>query len=636
VRGRATQSKLVDELVRVGASDENRNQQIGRSLFKLLVPAELEPFLSGSSSVLLQLDSATAAYPWELLDTQRDDQHDDARPWAVRTRMLRKLRTSEFRNHPVDARRETGALVIGEPQCDPLKYPPLPGASDEALAVAEILGVQPQLKLDVLAVVNAVLDRPYRVIHIAGHGDFLEDRTGGVVLSNDTVFGPREVEAMRTVPELAFINCCYLGKIDSGSAMKASPLGGKRPSFAANVAEELIRIGVRCVVAAGWAVDDGPAKLFATCFYQALTRGRSFAEAVGFAREKTREGHPGSNTWAAYQCYGEPDWRYATDNDVRYEQLPEMSVVVSPADLELELATLAVRSKYGTKAQNEVRTRLEQLQATYAGPWGSLGAIAQAFGEAYSELGELEDAIRWYSRAVSAEDGSASLRASEQLGNLRARRGGRIESKAEARREILTAIRQLERLLAIDATSERASLVGSAFKRLVTLEAKSGRTAASREAIGEMAKYYRQAEDLARRNNSDNLFYPAANRMSAELVLNVGRPNWPGFDAGDIAAVRQSLQRKAAADPDFWSVVGLTELRIYEMLADRKLAKALDSILNDLADVKARANAPRKWASVRDQAEFTLSPYIGARELPAPEREAARKLLKQLQDYAAK
>jgi len=50
--------------------------------------------------------------------------------------------------------------------------------------------------------------------------------------------------------------------------------------------------------------------------------------------------------------------------------------------------------------------------------------------------------------------------------------------------------------------------------------------------------------------------------------------------------------------------------------------------------VKLRANAPRMWASVRDQAEFTLSRYIEARGYPPCEREAARKLLKQLQDHA--
>src|SRR5262249_17985625 len=156
--------------------------------------------------------------------------------------------------------------------------------------------------------------------------------------------------------ELAFINCCYLGRIEPGSVVEASTLGDRRPLFAANVAEELIRIGVRCVVAAGWAVDDGPAKLFAQRFYQALTLGRTFAEAVGLAREETHRSPPGSNPWAAYQCYGDPDWLYAMERDARDGQAPEVRLVVSPADLELELETLAVQSKYGTEGREEVRT----------------------------------------------------------------------------------------------------------------------------------------------------------------------------------------------------------------------------------------------------------------------------------------
>ena len=143
--------------------------------------------------MLLQLDESTAVYPWELLDTQPDDQRDDVRPWAVRTRMLRKLRTVEFRDRPRDARRDDGVLVIGEPKTDPSRYPALPGARDEAAAVGEILGVTPLLGLDALGVVNAVLDARRRILHIAGHGDFLDDKTGGVVLSSGAVFGPREI-----------------------------------------------------------------------------------------------------------------------------------------------------------------------------------------------------------------------------------------------------------------------------------------------------------------------------------------------------------------------------------------------------------------------------------------------------------
>jgi hypothetical protein len=41
------------------------------------------------------------------------------------------------------------------------------------------------------------------------------------------------------------------------------------------------------------------------------------------------------------------------------------------------------------------------------------------------------------------------------------------------------------------------------------------------------------------------------------------------------------------------------------------------------------------WDSVCAQARFTLQPYIGAARMPEAEREAAGKLLAQLQDHAA-
>ena len=546
VRGQATQLRLVDELVRVGADDKNRNTQIGRTLFQLLVPLELEPFLSGASSVLLQLDSATAAYPWELLDTRRDEttSQDDSRPWAVRTRMLRKLRTADFRSNPADARSDAGVLVIGEPQCDPQKYPPLPGAAEEARAVAEVLGAEARLNLDALMVVNAAFEQPYRVIHIAGHGIYFRDGTGGVALSNETVFGPREVKAMRIVPELAFINCCHLGRIEPGSTVKASALGDKRPLFAANVAEELIKNGVRCVVAAGWAVDDDPAKLFATRFYQALKGGSTFAEAIGTAREETYGRHPESNTWAAYQCYGDPDWRYKRNDDSSAGYAVDDPGFVSAEDLTLQLETLAVQSRYGGDDRERTRTRLRHLEAIYGERWGKHGRVAEGFGDAYGEARDFKNAIRWYSQAVAAEDGGASLRASEQLGNLRARHGADAPDKDEGRNEILASTRLLEQLYAVGATSERASLLGSALKRLAMLEADSGSKPVSRDTIAAMTAHYRDAEKLALQNKTDNPYYPAINRMIAELVLNAGKTTWAGFDPADVAMVRQSLKKR--------------------------------------------------------------------------------------------
>ena len=104
------------------------------------------------------------------------------------------------------------------------------------------------------------------------------------MLSNGNVLGPSEIRSMRIVPELVFVNCCYLGSADASQLLKTYD----RVEFASGVAGALIDIGVRCVVAAGWAVDDAAAKVFAEEFYRSLLAGNRFISAVGAARETGR------------------------------------------------------------------------------------------------------------------------------------------------------------------------------------------------------------------------------------------------------------------------------------------------------------------------------------------------------------
>ena len=73
-------------------------------------------------------------------------------------------------------------------------------------------------------------------------------------LGRDIVLTPGDIEQMRWVPELVFINCCHLGKPGAGT---------DRGALAANLGMQFIRMGVRAVVAAGWAVDDAAALAFA-------------------------------------------------------------------------------------------------------------------------------------------------------------------------------------------------------------------------------------------------------------------------------------------------------------------------------------------------------------------------------------
>ena len=122
-----------------------------------------------------------------------------------------------------DASTDDNVLVIGEPACDETVYPPLPGARSEAIAVAQRLarpdvGVSPdRVKLladrdDAQTVINALFERSYRIVHIAGHG--APRRDGGVVLSGtDTFLGANEVRAMRVKGLIESIACFWF---DSG------------------------------------------------------------------------------------------------------------------------------------------------------------------------------------------------------------------------------------------------------------------------------------------------------------------------------------------------------------------------------------------------------------------------------------
>jgi hypothetical protein len=185
-------------------------------------------------------------------------------------------------------------LVIGEPKIDSTDYPPLPGARDEAKAVAQQFRSGPSALRDNQveeltdapefdALMIALMARPYRVVHIAGHGALqTEDSRGGVVLSEGIYLGPDEIRKLPVVPELVFVNCCHLGAFDSNRTLKLSAPA----TFAAGVAESLISIGVRC--RRRWlAVDDGPAKIFATV-HQTLLAGRPFVEAVSRRARRRR------------------------------------------------------------------------------------------------------------------------------------------------------------------------------------------------------------------------------------------------------------------------------------------------------------------------------------------------------------
>jgi hypothetical protein len=100
-----------------------------------------------------------------------------------------------------------------------------------------------------------------------------------------------------------------------------------------------------------------------------------------------------------------------------------------------------------------------------------------------------------------------------------------------------------------------------------------------------------------------------------------------------MRAVQESLARAASQSPDFWSVVGLIELRVLEAVAAQRLADTSGALIAEFSDLKARVPARAMWDSVHSEARFTLEPYLGIAS--AAEKRAAAALLAALAEMAA-
>ena len=672
VRAQAAQLPLIKNLVATASNSANTDERIGRTLFNLLVPVDLESFMGSSGATVIQVDSGTASIPWELLDTATPGGGDD-RPWAIRTTLLRKLRTDASSRVVNDASADDSVLVIGDPACDRTRYLKLYGARREAAAVAACLsaehagrspgqsetapyvtslispdfsdesdGVEP----DANAILNEAMSRAWRIVHIAGHGEpplvsGQKILPRGVVLSNESFFGPVEIGALRAVPELVFVNCCHLASADERLLLKERNYD--RAQFASGVAEALIHAGVRCVVAAGWAIDDEAALVFAKTFYTKLLGGARFIEAVASARSASRDA--GGNTWAAYQCYGDPDWQYrrGTGDAQRPSQPPpaqELAGIPSAVALVIALDTLAVRSEFQNAKPEEQAARLTYLETepTLEPLRNNNGEVAEAFGNAWAKSGNFDKAIAWFERARIAQDGSASLAAVEQLANAKVRRAwqqveqsgpGDKAARARAREDIAEAMSLLDCLLVVGPTAERQSLYGSAYKRLALIEGAEGRVEKEIEAIAKMRDHYAAAEQIATSIGKID-FYPAMNRLAAQLALDGGTQR-AAIDPDALGMVQLAMHDAPA---DFWSVVGQTELRMYGSLFRRTLAKDVGELVRDFEGHFSRVSAPRRWASVLDSASFVLLKY--KKRASAQEALAADRLLGRLAELAGR
>jgi len=671
------QPGLIEALVSQQIRDTVWNEDFGRMLFQLMVPHDFKDAARQLDRVVLVVDSQTANLPWELMladdPARRDDpgrSDDERRPLALRAAVVRQLSSTRFRTQVRQAI-SRNALVIGNPSVEgfgaafpvatvpatPAQDPPsLPGAQAEAEATAAVLASMGYTVASVIGadapasrVLATLYQQPWRILHISAHGVFnlrhVDGRNrSGVLLSDGLLITAAEIAAMEIVPDLVFLNCCHLGQIDGGRS------GNK---LAASVARELIEIGVRCVIVAGWAVNDESARRFGQTFYEELLlRRHAFGDAVFAARTATWEANRSDITWGAFQAYGDPGWvaepraQGATGASAR-------NLYASPDELldDLARARADLSHRRGTMSEREIRVRADGVAALVKQrcppAWKSLPQLHSALGVTWFELNQLEAAREAFLAAIRAEDeqGVVPIRDIERLANVEARLGEkRAEAEIGAGRGKEVSVRAaealielaLERLDGLDAlvgaavkghpdevaepnvNSVRSALRGSAWKRKASLQARRLLTGRLVQADADTARAemmacldqaiqaYRSAEGSP--GSSHFVPYLSLNRLALDALTDWASPSVKDAAIALAQQCRQSADQGFADESGAWGAVTQPESLLVEHLIKGSLGRADDTgrvIFEEIA--KAYADATKNITVKPSQIDSIVS-----------------------------
>lgn len=657
VRLLPTQTSQVDAFVKQAIRTTRDDRAVARTLFELLLPNELKDEAPNTDNIVLNLDELSAGYPWELLEDPYGEQKE---PFVLQHGVLRQL---EVRDPPAlsSATTANNALVIGDPMgpfCE------LKGAQAEAKDVARSLeaggyNVVAHYRPSSAIVLNALYERPYQILHLAGHGvyrylppevatcaeckqtlpsDERADREKrfqpitGMVLGDNAFLTPVEIQQMRRVPELVFINCCHLGRIEPG--VDANERDDYH-RFAASVASQFIRMGVRAVIAAGWAVDDREALIFATTFYNHMLGGGRLGESVKAARQAVYEDNPSVNTWGAYQCYGDPDYvlpRSArggtTDSrEPSYSSAAELRADID--NLRAQLSLMAGQSRKWPEEQLKkiVAWREKAMKERGAGgEWLRDGTIEIALARAFGEAELFEEAVKHYQDAIDQYPRAVSQVDVERFVNLTCRSTVVAARTTGADVEKLTA--QIDRAVAYiewlrkapssrdaDSAADLSSrarwneLLGSAAKRKAWIASTKARRAA---ALKEMLERYGDAVETS----TGCAPVAVLNHVVARLVESWFAQRPPTAKMREqileaIARLRQQLQDRARLEKDFWIDAATSECDLLEAIVDNTLdTKRCEDLVKAYQRARHLASY-REFASVTDQIEF-LQEMAGA------------------------
>ena len=631
----------VDRRLRHGTASPTADADLGRLLFEWMIPRRMKPVVSDGRNLTLILDADAAAYPWELIE---DTWLNAKEPVGVRANMLRQLRNSLHPDRPlVSASRRV--LVVGDPASD---FAELPAAAREARDVAGLFRDHgwPDADLRCLtgetgAKIGAELSlHENQIVHFAGHGvrDHGEDRVSGLVLGPGDILKPSYVRNLRRIPQFVFLNCCHVGATrNAGVDDDAPALRRDRAGLAASLAVEFVRSGSAAVIAAGWEIDDTAAATFSRRFYERFLGGAPFGEAVRAARRATWSGHPDTNTWGAYQCYGDPQFRLRRGvGGLRPRQRPQSFVAASQAIYALEALTFEAGSVRSAADLRAVSAAFDALVAGLCGipGWKADARLLEALGRAAAELGAFERAIGYFEQAAASGPARFSAAMLADLCELRIRVAD-DGARETVIREAVDTLKSLTDLPGLGAGPRARARIGDCHLRLAAeLSDQPDRRGDYIEALGAARSVYGDEAASAALGHRTQAAHARMREAFAAYLLALDGHAERGSDIDEL--IRSVVTMIADVESETGSAADAFDTR--RLIAEAALFRA---VVEDLGDPSGPGVAlptaqERETLLVRFNTAFLSGSSVrGRRETVDDLRTTARLLAPHREDVAS-
>lgn len=622
-----TNTRNIDSLLEDMTRRNQFEPEIAKTMFEQLIPFEFKEDLKRQNNITWVLDKRTANFPWEML--QEDI---NGRPLCIHSGMVRQLATTNFRRISTTVQ-DKRALVVGDPDLKGYMSQ-LKGAEREALWVSDKLkdsGFATETLVGNTApqIILKFFTQDYKIMHLAGHGVFHSDpkKPSGMVIGNGYFLTPSDIAQLSKVPEFVFVNCCYLGQMDAN----AEELNQNRNKLAANIGTQLIEVGVKAVIVAGWAVDDGAALDFCKKFYECFFSGISFGEAVKSARKTVYENHHGrTNTWGAYQCYGDPFYK------IEGPLAPPRSGgrFYLKEEVEIELGNLCYQLESKSVALEAASKKLAELEEGLRQTSLTSDKILEYKADLYAKLGQYGNCKKTYEELFLNEKAGFTFKAIEQYCNIVGKylveqTQERVPGKKEWDELMATiddTVQKLQGLLAIGRTSERYSLLGSAYKRKLMLLDKKDKALMADTLLKASDAYFEAARvrsfaDSYSVNNCLQLGRIREMLNEEELSFSDGKSKYNL--AKLLSKYKQASNSSGDAKKDFWDYAAESNLSLSALMLGSSSAK-VDQLKKSYRFLWSIAGSPANKKSELEHLDILL------RALQAVASDAGKELYKEL------